>query len=132
MIPETLIFQAGEFGFYYLGSPYTDLNPEVMDRRADEVWRQSGLLTKYGVPHYSPIYAKHAIAKVFNLPKDVTFWWAENVPFLYHACGMIVAEMPRWQESKGLKQEIEWMRHKGMPVYLTQDANMGGLHFIKI
>ena len=131
VIPENLIFNAGQFGFYYLGSPYTDPNPDIMERRAHEAWRQSGLMTKFGIPHYCPIHAKHQIAKVFNLPVDVDFWWNENLPFLHHACGMIIAVMPGWQKSRGIDREMRFTTDAGKPLYLT-DTDALGLRFWKI
>lgn len=101
----------------------------MMDARAREAWRHSGLMSKHGVPHYCAIWAKHDIAKVFNLPVDARFWWAENLPFLHHACGMIIAVMPGWDKSNGLKREIEFMRPR--PIYLSMPHD-DGLKFYKV
>lgn len=129
--PRELIEAAGQHGYYYLASPYTHPRQSVMDHRAYEVLQQSGHLTKLGVPHYSPIWAKHRITTAFKLPSDIGFWWAHNLPLLHHACGVIIAVMNGWGSSKGVAREIDYcVTSLRRPVYCT-DPQSDGLRFYK-
>jgi len=40
----------------------------------------------------------------------------QDLPFLDFAAKMVVLTLPGWEESKDIKQEIEYARDKGIPV----------------
>jgi nucleoside 2-deoxyribosyltransferase len=72
---------------------------------------------------YSPIWATHRAAILYQLPKDHLFWLAFNKAFLDPAVGVLVADIDGWKTSKGTQQEIAYARATGKPVYLINDNN---------
>lgn len=108
-------------GFWYLASPYSHRSPNVREARAFRVNEFSGKLLSLGVHVYSPIWATHRANTRHDLPTDHLFWLAFNKAFIDPAAGVIVCDIPGWQESKGCQQEIEYARETGKPVWLCDD-----------
>lgn len=110
-------------GLYYLATPYTKYpgGIEVAFQHACQV--AAGLI-KDGYKIYSPIAHTHPIALHGGMDAlDHSFW----LPFdqaMMNACGaLIVAKMTGWQESSGVKHEIEVFTEQSKPVvYLEIDG----------
>src|SRR5262245_12017741 len=119
VIPDDLI---SDDAFYYLASPYSGTVEEQV-HRTREVWSYSAQLARWGIPHYSPIWATHEICQAFQLPGDVAFWWRKNLPFLKAAHGLIIAAIDGWGSSHGIAREAEYMVEHKKPVYC---ANRNG------
>jgi hypothetical protein len=64
---------------------------------------------------FSPIAHSHGISR-FVKNHDHDFWMDQDLPFLNHADKMIVLTLPGWEESRGIKQEIEWAKAKNIPI----------------
>lgn len=109
--------------FWYLGSPYTKhpMGLEVAFRRASAA---AGRLIKSGLGVFSPIAHSHPVAISGGLPlSDLELWKKQNHPFMVSAKGLIVLEDESWEESVGLRHEIETFRELNKPiVYVTPDC----------
>ena len=103
-------------GFWYLGSPYSKY-PLGLEQAFREVCRCAAVFVREGIPVYSPIAHTHPIAMEGRLdPLDHTIWLAFDAPMMAAAEGLIVCEMQGWQESEGLKKEIEFFESRDRPV----------------
>lgn len=109
-------------GFWYLASPYSHDDPDVRHMRALEANTFSGALLARGVHVYSPIWATHRANQCHELPTDHVFWLAFNKAFIDPATGIIVCDIDGWRESKGCRQEIEYARDTGKPVWLCDNT----------
>lgn len=113
-----LILRAKD-GFYYLASPYTHDDHKVIDERVELAHEYYGEFTRHGLHVYNATYESHRAAKAHKLPTHFSFWLAHNSAFIKPSCGIIIAEIDGWQESKGVKSEIEEARRYGLPVYAS-------------
>lgn len=68
---------------------------------------------------YSPIVYYHVIANRYELPKDFEYWQTKNFSELSRCNYMIVAGIPGWKESVGLRHEYAFARQVlSIPVFL--------------
>lgn len=77
----------------------------------------AGGLMKQGVPVYSPVAHSHPIATNAKIdPFSHDFWLPVCQPMMEAAYGILVCEMPTWEQSKGIRHEIEWFTANERPV----------------
>lgn len=107
-------------GFYYIASPYTHPSSSVVGWRVARARQITGLLTEAGIFCFSPIVHTHQMAKEHSLPTDFTFWLGYNKVFMDASVGTIVCEISGYDRSKGVKQEIEYTKSVGKPLYLAR------------
>lgn len=109
--------------YIYLASPYSDDDPLTIHERYTSAQDALAWLTKMKVWTYSPIVHFHHMALAHNFPKDANFWSDCNLAMLEKAYGLYILTLPRWQESKGVRQEMAWAKKLDMPItLLTQQA----------
>jgi hypothetical protein len=112
-------------GFYYLASPYAKYfdGPE---RAAVEAARIAAQVMLRGVPVYSPIAHNHMVS--LYLPEidkaDHDFWMPLDKVFVDQSCGLLVAGLAGWRESKGVGMEIDWFLATNKPRYLLHPHTM--------
>jgi hypothetical protein len=102
--------------FEYLASPYSDPDPEVMEKRflaAEQVTAE--LLLKARIV-YSPIVHCHALARKHRMPTDAKFWQNYNFAMLGCASQLLVITLPGWSESRGVTGEMKHAREKNIPI----------------
>lgn len=102
--------------FYYLASPYSSPDPEVMNKRYLQVMRHLSWRLSKRLWTYSPIVHCHEMSKAFGLPKDAIFWQDYNEIMIIASRGIVVLELEGWRESKGISMEIAFAHRKGVPV----------------
>lgn len=100
----------------YLACPYSHPDPAVRQARYEAVNRVAAKLMAEGMVIYSPISHTHSIALAGDLPKDWAFWEKFDRAYLECSNKIIVLMLDGWQESKGVKAEIEIARTLGLPV----------------
>ena len=93
--------------FIYLASPYTHKDHDVMEERYQQVMRYSAQMLRDGKHNYSPIVHCHEMAKAHDLPREFDFWVDYNKSMLEQAKDLYVLALEGWQESVGIKAEIE-------------------------
>ena len=104
-------------GYWYLATPYSKYPAGIHDafmlasKAAMEFIRQ-------GIRVYSPIAHTHPIA-IFGRhdPCDHKTWLALDRPFMNGAVGLVIVKMQSWEESAGIKMEIEEFKTVGKPIY---------------
>lgn len=91
----------------YLASPYAHPDPDVREQRFDEVCRIAGALMATGHQVFCPIAHTHAIQSRYALPRTWEFWREQDLPLLAACDWLVVAAMDGWQDSVGVKAEIQ-------------------------
>jgi hypothetical protein len=103
-------------GLVYLASPYSHEDAAVQEYRFRVACRVAANLMGRGVMVFSPIAHSHPIALAGKLPTDWRYW-AEYDKVMLEASGRcIVARMPGWELSRGVRDEMAYMRALGKPV----------------
>jgi hypothetical protein len=103
-------------GIVYLATPYTHDDPAVRAGRFRVVNRVAAQMMARGEHVFSPISHTHEMSIQHGLPHDWNYW-AENCRVMVSACSrMVVVKQHGWQESVGVRAEIELAESLGMPV----------------
>ena len=101
----------------YLASPYSHPDQAVERQRFDAVCQAAAALMRRGLAVFSPIAHSHAIAR-FGLPTDWAFWQRYDRAFLAWCDELWVLTLPGWEQSAGVRAEMEIAREMGKPVRL--------------
>jgi hypothetical protein len=118
----------GKIPLIYLASPYTHVDVAVRQRRYENACQAVALLLKAGVFAYSPIVHTHPLTQ-YGLEGPWEFWRDYDLTFLKRCSELWVLTLDGWQESKGVRAEIETARSWGLPVrYVTLD-DLENRHF---
>ena len=105
-----------QYRLCYLATPYTKyhLGIEVAFVHAAEV---SARLLQRGVRVYSPIAHTHPLAVYGKIdPLDHSIWLPFDEAMMDAADCLIVARMKGWDESYGVKHEIEFFAREKKPI----------------
>ena len=100
----------------YLAVPYTHADPAIRERRFNIVNKVAASLINKGLHIFSPISHSHPIALSGDLPKGIEFWLEFDRCFLEVSQKLIVLKLDGWEESKGVKAEIEIATELGIPI----------------
>ena len=103
-------------GFLYLATPYSKYRGGL-DAAFIQAAKAAAVLTKAGIGVFSPIAHTHPIAVHGAIdPLDHAIWLPADAPLMAAAVGMVVVKMDGWQESYGIKKEIEAFEAMGKPI----------------
>jgi hypothetical protein len=106
----------------FLCSPYSHPEPFVREARFLAACRAAATLLKHGHMVYSPIVHGHPLA-AFGVPTDWSFWHAANTWHLERCESVVVLVLDGWQDSAGVRREMELANELGKPVmYLGEDG----------
>jgi hypothetical protein len=64
----------------------------------------------------SPITYGHTLLEYHEMPSNWDFWKKFCLSFLERCDEMIVYQMPGWENSRGVKEEIEFAKSKGIKI----------------
>lgn len=114
------------FSFVYLASPYYHADPKIRESRHQTAVRVAGEFMLCGIPVFSPIAHSHPVAAQLaaagNLPEGPAahgFWMAQDLPLLSCASLLFVLQLPGWDVSKGVSEELHWARIWDIPVVMS-------------
>jgi hypothetical protein len=102
--------------YVYLASPYSDPDPDVMERRYIAVREQTASLIGIGLVVFSPIVHCHELAKAHNLLKDFNSWQNYCIGMLKPATELYILKLKGWNTSRGVLAELEYAEHVGIPI----------------
>lgn len=110
----------------YLAGPYSSVHIHIRDRRYNQISFVAAELMRRGEIVYSPITACHHIAADYDLPFDATYWLKQNLEFLAHCDKLLVLQLDGWENSVGLKREIEFATEKNIPIEYIKLEDFSG------
>jgi len=113
-------------GYWYLATPYSK-HPGGLDMAFRHACVAAAHCIRLGRRVYCPIAHSHPIAihGVID-PYDHDIWLPQDQPFMDGADGIIIVQMPGWEESHGISVEIEVFSRAGKPVeYMAWPLNYG-------
>ena len=91
----------------YLACPYSHSSLDVRKQRFEAVTEVAASMMKSGEFVYSPITHSHPMAMAGELPGDWQFWREYDEAFLSCCKKMCVLMIDGWEESYGVRCEIE-------------------------
>lgn len=113
-------------GIIYLASPYSHPDPAVVEARVAAVTRLTAQLTLACYTVFSPIVHSHPLTQFAALPCDWAYWQRHDEYFVRASSELWVALISGWQESVGVRAEIELARRYWLPVrgvHLHEDGS---------
>lgn len=111
----------------YVASPYS--HPDFLIRKS------RFLIVEQFVAHclinlqtavFSPIVYWHKIAVDYDIPSDAQTWLPFNTNMIRRSESMFVLKLEGWQESKGVKLEMNFAKMLNIPT-VDFDANFNNL-----
>lgn len=109
----------------YLATPYSKYPAGIQAAFEDACLLAAKLIQKH-VDVYSPIAHTHPIALHGKLdPLDLDIWLPFDEAMMAKADTLIVAHLPGWEQSRGMKHEVAVFKAAGKPIYdLDPDTMM--------
>ena len=100
----------------YLASPYSKY-PKGKEAAFKEICIKAGQLMSEGHTLFCPIAHSHPIEETGSI-KDPThgFWLKQDFAVLVYCHELWVYKMPGWEESYGVKREIEFAKAWEIPI----------------
>lgn len=104
--------------YVYLASPYSHPLREVRENRYKAACKKTAQYVEEGVPVFCPIAHTHIVADYMDesLRMDFDTWMRADLPLLHHAGEMHVLTLDGWEDSKGIKREMEYAEENGIPI----------------
>lgn len=94
-------------GFWYLATPYSK-HPNGVNAAFCEACRAAAWCIRRLIPVFAPIVHCHPIAVYDGIPlTDHSIWLSADRPMMDAAAGILVCQMPGWNESVGIRHELD-------------------------
>ena len=101
----------------YLACPYSHIDKSVREHRVERVNKKAAELMMSGYLVFSPLSHSHPISEHCDVdPCDNGFWLRQDLWILKFCDELHILCLPGWDESKGIKAEIEYAESKGIGV----------------
>lgn len=101
----------------YLACPYSHKDPEVRAQRVEAVNKTAAELMMAGHLVFSPLSHSHPISKHCKVnPCDHDFWLRQDLWILRFCDEMHILCLDGWDESTGIKIEVEYAKTLGIDV----------------
>lgn len=111
-------------GISYLATPYTKY-PCGIEQAFIDAAKLAARLMLAGVRVYSPIAHTHPLAIHGNIdPLDHAIWMPFDEAMMAVADTLIVAHMDGWENSYGMKLEIDFFDRAGKPIFDLNPSTM--------
>ena len=105
--------------YFYLATVYTK-HPQGLEVAFQEACKVAAKFMKMGIKVFCPIAHSHPIALYGGLSQtEHSFWMEQDRPLMDHACGLLVVRMKGWEQSEGIRQEIETFKKAGKTIIFT-------------
>jgi hypothetical protein len=109
---------------YYLGNPYRHEDPSVEDERILKTTQAAGTLIRYGIKTgamlniLAPVLQNYHIDRTNKFtPEEMNCVLNLDLTLLAKSDGMIVLTLDGWEDSTGLKLEIDFCKQNNKPIY---------------
>jgi hypothetical protein len=98
----------------YLACPYTHAEEHMQHRRYQQVTTVAANLMRQGLCIYSPITSMHYLAR--RVRANAIDWLEHDLVILARCDKLIVLQLEGWEQSEGLRREIEFAKENNIPV----------------
>lgn len=105
----------------YLASPYSHSHPAVREQRFHAACAAAAALMSAGHKMFSPIVHGHPLCG-HGLPGDWTFWQSHARWHVERCDEVVVLMLDGWEESEGVKAEVELASELGKVVWYRHPA----------
>src|ERR1700690_2249811 len=96
-----------DLGLCYIASPYSKVAD--IDRAFQQVARVAAQLAKSGLTIFCPIAHSHPLVRALGLDhRDPAVYAALNAKMLDSCNVLIVVRLEGWQDSDGIREEVEF------------------------
>lgn len=113
-----------KYPLVYLATPYTKYRAGLECAFRDAAALAARLMTQ-DVKVYSPISHTHPLAIYGNLdPRDHSIWLPFESRMMVLANALLVAQLRGWNESYGIKHEVDYFLSAGKPVFYLDTVLM--------
>jgi hypothetical protein len=111
-------------GFIYLAQPYSSPDPAVIEYRVEHCFKATAKLMSEGRIVFSPIVHTHELGKWIpeRLASQHEFWMKQDIAILRHASILVILQLPGWDVSKGVAQEIMVAELCQIPITFMEPA----------
>lgn len=100
----------------YLCSPYSHADPKVRHERYLAVLKKTGEYLANGEFVFSPICYSHQFAVSSDFDVRWEFWKPFDLHMIEISDGLIVMQLEGWEQSIGVKAEIEYAKVLNIPI----------------
>lgn len=108
----------------YLASPYNHPDSDVRKERFCEMVKITTRLMKRGWIVHSPIVHNHPIAVLGALPRGWEYWERFDRAILSRCTEMVIVTLDGWEQSVGIKGEVEIARGIPIPILLMNPQTL--------
>ena len=108
----------------FLAGPYGHTDAEIVERRFLEANTVAAKIARSGAAVFSQISMSHPINNCMtDLDKAAIgkVWAPIDLIFMEAMTEIVVIDGPGWQESAGVKREMEYFQSRGLPVSLWSE-----------
>jgi len=102
--------------FWYLAIPYSDPDDAVMQSRYEIALKVMAKYINEDLPIYCPVAHWHNVELNHDMPRGYEFWYKLDRLFLSKASGLIVVQIPGWEKSIGVTDEIVLAKEFKIPI----------------
>jgi hypothetical protein len=107
----------------FISSPYSHPDDEIRESNFKIVSKLAAELNSKGIVAVSPITYGHTLLNFKEMPTDWEFWKEFCLTFLEKSSEVIVYKMPGWENSRGMKEEIEFAKNLNIPIRYMEYEN---------
>ena len=104
--------------YVYLASPYSHADESVRNERFNLACEKAAEYISNGIAVFAPISHTHHIADFMeeSARMDFELWMEADLPLVHHAREVHVLRLEGWEQSRGIRREIEYAMERGIPV----------------
>lgn len=114
----------------YLASPYTHIQPEMMQVRYKHVMEITAHLIRKSIFVFSPIVHCHNMANTYNFPVEYDFWKRYSESAINSCSSLMIAAIDGWKESLGVRSEYNFAVAEGKTIGMITPLDLGGYELI--
>lgn len=110
-------------GIIYIASPYSHINPEIVENNYKKVAKFSAKLVSEGYTAISPIAYAHTLLPFVDMPSDWEFWLNFCLTLLSKSDALYVYKMEGWDKSCGVTAEIAYAKEHDIPIRYVKEID---------
>ena len=106
----------------YLAAPYSHPDPAIVKGRMESIYACLAHYMKMGEHIITPLFMHEVVVRNEDMDDDFHYWGEYCLDLLKRCDRMIVLQLPGWDISRGVAQEIEFCFRRDIPVlYIMEE-----------